>query len=544
MRLRAGVAASWLLAALAGALTALGFEPWHWWPLVPVGVAVLTLLVRGARARRGAGLGAVYGVAFMLVLLPWLQVIGTPAWLALAVIEGLFYALVGAGTALVCRLPGWPLWAACTWVGAELLRGAVPFGGFPWGRLGHTAVGLPPAHLVGLVGTAGVTFAVALVGTVLAWALLRVRRRPLRSAVAVAAVCVLVSLPALAGTVLGRPDGGALGPDAGDGARRASGEVRVAVVQGNVPGVGLDAFAERRAVLDNHVQATLDLARRIAAGQAPRPDFVVWPENSSDLDPYQDAAARADIARAVRAVGVPLLMGSVVGGQDDSDGWRNRVIVWSSQGLPRDYYDKIHPVPFGEYIPLRSVLAPRIPALDQIPSDMVPGRRPGVLDVAGVRAGVLLCFEVGYDGLVRDLVHRGAELIVVPTNNATYTGTGQIEQQFAMSRLRARETHRSVVVASTNGISGIIGPDGDVLARAPVRTQAVLEARIPLSQVITPAMRFGAWIEGVLALVGLLAAAAGALVGMADRRRRAARGGPPTAVSPRPDAVDRETAAW
>jgi apolipoprotein N-acyltransferase len=535
MRLRAGVAAPWLLAALAGALTALGFEPRHWWPLVPVGVAGLTLLARGG-VRRGAVRGAVYGVAFMLVLLPWLQVIGPAAWLALAAIEGLCYALVGAGTALVCRLPGWPVWAACTWVGAELLRGSVPFGGFPWGRLGHTAVGLPPAHLVGLVGTAGVSFAVALVGTVLAWALLRVRRSPLRSVAAVAAVCALVCLPALTGAVLDRPDGG-------DATGDASGEVLVAVVQGNVPGIGLDAFAERRAVLDNHVQATLDLAHRIEAGRAPRPDFVVWPENSSDIDPYRDAAARADIARAVRAVGVPLLMGSVVGGQDDSDGWRNRVIVWSPQGLPRDYYDKIHPVPFGEYIPLRSVLAPLVPALDQIPSDMVPGRRPGVLDVAGVRAGVLLCFEVGYDGLVRDLVRRGAELVVVPTNNATYTGTGQIEQQFAMSRLRARETHRSVVVASTNGISGIIGPDGEVLARAPVRAQAVLEQRIPLSRMITPAVRFGGWIEGVLALLGLLAAAAGALVGVRDRRRRAARGEPPAAASPRSDAADHERAA-
>jgi apolipoprotein N-acyltransferase len=141
-----------------------------------------------------------------------------------------------------------------------------------------------------------------------------------------------------------------------------------------------------------------------------------------------------------------------------------------------------------------------------------------VLDVGGVRAGVLLCFEVGYDGLVRDLVRRGAELLVVPTNNATYTGTGQVEQQFAMSRLRARETHRSVVVASTNGISGIIGPDGEVLARAPERTQAVLEQRIPLSQAITPAVRFGAWIERSLALLGLVAAAAGAVAGVRQRR--------------------------
>jgi apolipoprotein N-acyltransferase len=202
--------------------------------------------------------------------------------------------------------------------------------------------------------------------------------------------------------------------------------VRVAAVQGNVPGQGLEAFAERRAVLDNHVEATLGLADRIRAGQVRRPDLVVWPENSSDIDPYTDPSAEAAIGDAAQAVGAPLLMGAVVGDRPDT-GWHNRAIVWSATtGRPGRYYDKTHPVPFGEYIPLRSFLAPRVPALDQIPSDMIPGTRPGLLDVGPARAGVLMCFEVAYDGLVRDVVRGGADLVVVPTNNATYTGTGQI----------------------------------------------------------------------------------------------------------------------
>ncbi len=134
-------------------------------------------------------------------------------------------------------------------------------------------------------------------------------------------------------------------------------------------------------------------------------------------------------------------------------------------------------MPFGEYIPLRSLLAPRIPALHQIPSDMVRGTRPGVLRVGPATAGVLMCFEVAYDGLLRGLVDDGADVIVVPTNNATYTGTGQIEQQFAMSRLRAIETGRYVVVASTNGISGIVAPDGRVVERAPSKQRGGARAR-------------------------------------------------------------------
>jgi apolipoprotein N-acyltransferase len=320
-------------------------------------------------------------------------------------------------------------------------------------------------------------------------------------------------------------------PDPVAGGKESS--VVVAAVQGNVPGQGLEAFAERRAVLDNHVDATLKLAQRVEDGEAQQPDLVIWPENSSDIDPYTDPSAKAAIGDAVQAIGAPLLMGAVVGGRPDS-GWHNRAILWSTAGEPGRYYDKTHPVPFGEYIPLRSVLAPHIPALDQIPSDMVPGTRPGLFDVGPARAGVLMCFEVAYDGLVRDLVHGGANLIVVPTNNATYTGTGQIEQQFAMSRLRAIETGRWVVVASTNGISGIVGPDGAVAARAPERVQAVLEREIPLQTRLTPAMRAGAWPELALAGISVVSALAGLL--LRYRRRAPAepgdadRAGPGTAT--------------
>jgi apolipoprotein N-acyltransferase len=282
-----------------------------------------------------------------------------------------------------------------------------------------------------------------------------------------------------------------------------------------VPGKGLDAFAERRLVLDNHVQATEELARRVAAGESRRPDVVVWPENSSDIDPYADASAKAAIGGAAREVGSPLLMGAVVGDRVDS-GWYNRAIVWSSTGVPGAYYNKTHPVPFGEYIPLRSFLAPRISALGQIPTDMVRGTEPGVLKVGPTQAGVLMCFEVAYDGLLRGLVNDGADVIVVPTNNATYTGTGQIEQQFAMSRLRAIETGRYVVVASTNGISGIVAPDGSVVERAPQRRQVVLEQSVALLHRRTPATVLGPWPELVLAGLAVVAVAAAPLL----RRRR------------------------
>ena len=497
--------------ATAGLVAGLSFEPLHWVYLLPLAVAALTLLCVGRRLRSGFWLGFVFGAAFMLVLLPWVRVIGVYAWVPLSLIEALFYGIAGLATAAVsgslrgrsARLPFWPLWAACSWTLLEALRAIVPFGGFPWGRLAFAVEGTPVMPAFAYVGAPGVTFLVALVGTTLAWGVLNVRRTPVRAVAGVAAALVLASVaavwpwqPSTAGN------------------RR----VTVAAVQGNVPGEGLEAFAERRVVLDNHVSATNALAARIRDGRAKRPDLVVWPENSSDIDPYTDDAARTAIGDAASAVGAPLLMGAVVGDRVDT-GWYNRAIVWSSDGRPGKYYDKIHPVPFGEYIPLRSLLASRISALQQIPNDMVRGRRAGVLEVGPARAGVLMCFEVAYDGLLRNLVNDGADLIVVPTNNATYTGTGQIDQQFAMSRLRAVETGRYVVVASTNGISGIIAPDGHVVARAPVRRQVVLERSVALIHRRTPSTQLGPWPEIALSAISVISLLAALGVGYRRRAR-------------------------
>ena len=139
-----------------------------------------------------------------------------------------------------------------------------------------------------------------------------------------------------------------------------------------------------------------------------------------------------------------------------------------------------------------------------------------------------MCFEVAYDGLVRDVVDGGADVIVVPTNNATYTGTGQIEQQFAMSRLRAIETGRYVVVASTNGISGIVAPDGSVVERAAQRRQVVLERSVALIDRRTPATVLGRWPELVLSALAVVALLASARL----RRRR-----PTAPVTARPAAA-------
>ena len=494
------------VAAVCGLGAGVSFEPLRLVFLLPVAVALLTLSCRGGSMPRGFLTGTVFGMAFMLTLLPWLQVIGVDAWVGLSLLEALFYGLLGLGTAAVTRLPFWPVWVAALWVAVEAARGTIPFGGFPWGRLAFATIDTPVAPLFAYVGSAGVTFAVALVSTVLAWAIVMVRRTPVRASAAVAATCLFASL----GSGFAHP----LAPGPNDDART----VVVAAVQGNVPGEGMDAFAERRAVLNNHVEATEEYAAQVAAGDARQADLVIWPENSTDIDPFSDPTVFDDIQGAVDEVGVPTLVGALTEGPDG--GVRNVGIAWDPVTGPGETYAKSHLVPFGEYIPFRDLLRPYFGRLEMVGSDKVPGTEPGLLDMNGVRVGDVICFEVAYDDLLRDVVRGGAGVVTVQTNNATYISTGQVEQQFAISRLRAIETGRHVVVAATNGISGIIAPTGEVLQRTVPRTQEVLVGDITLETEVGPGIRWGALVEQLLALVAALAVCVGVGVGYRRRRRR------------------------
>ncbi|ONK15777.1 apolipoprotein N-acyltransferase [Streptomyces sp. MP131-18] len=521
-RIRRSVAAvrlhwrSELVAVTAGLALALAFPPYDVWPLSIVAVAVLSALVRGRSARQGAWLGFLLGLPFFIGLLKWLHVIGWDTVIGLSFVEALFFVPLGAGLAVTSRLPAWPLWAACLWVAQEWARDRVPLGGFPWGRLAFANTGTPFTPLAALGGAPLVTFAVALSGALLAWAALRLLPllRTWRTQRAPAAALPVLGATGLAAAVAAAGYAVPVPTDADD-------TVSVAVVQGNVQQAGMDFLGRPMLILNNHVEATLDLADDIDAGRVERPDLVLWPENASDLDPYRSTEARAAIDRAVSAVGVPILVGALVD-HPTKDGYvENQGIVWDPETGPGDSYTKQHPVPFGEYVPFRDQLSKVISRLERVPRDFYPGEEPGVLDVGPARLGDVICFEVAYDGIVRDTVNAGARALVVQTNNATYGNTGQPEQQLAMSRLRAVEHGRAIVTAATSGISAIVAPDGTIEQQTEEFTQDVLTAELPLRDDRTVSDRVGAAPEWTLAGLGLLMWA-----GAAVRERRGRAGGP------------------
>lgn len=488
------------LAAVAGAVSVLAFPRTYWWPMLPLGVAMLAVAVHGQRVRTGLLLGGVYGVTYFLPLLFWVRVLGYDAWTVLSLIETLYVAVMGAGMALVSRLRLWPLWSACLWVLQELVRGHEPFGGFSWGRLAFGETHTPYTPLASLGGAPLVTFAVALTGGLLAWAALWLTTKRLRAVLAVAGAIVL----ACCGLLVPAP--------------RASGRTfDVAVVQGNVPREGLDFLGQREAVLRNHAAATHQLAAEIRAGKVPKPDFVVWPENASDVDPIHDPGARTIVQSAVDDVGVPTLVGGLVlsdGGQKLT----NTGIVWDPRTGPGQEYSKRQLVPFGEYLPMRPLMSKLIgPRADRI-GDFTPGTKPGRLSVGGVRVGDVMCYEVAYDQRVRSSM-VGASILTVQTNNATYGGTLQLDQQFSISRLRAVEHGRPVAIAATSGISAIIDQHGDVLAESKQFTRAMYVRSVHVVQGVTLADRIGPWPERILAIVGFLAVAGALLASRRERKR-------------------------
>ncbi|MGH3928520.1 MAG: apolipoprotein N-acyltransferase [Pseudonocardiaceae bacterium] len=502
LSLSAAVGAGGLLYACA--------PPRELWWLAPVAFALLWPTLQARRAQVGFGHGFVFGLGFFVPLLQWTGTfVGALPWLALATVEALVLALAGAGVAGVSRLPAAPLWAAGVWVAAEALIARVPFDGFPWGRV---AFGQPAGVFLPLAAIGGaplLSAAVVLSGFGAGELIRRAVRGQRRGRLAVPAL--LAASPVVAGLLAtGWPlpatvSAGRTGPD---------NTAVVAVVQGNVPRAGLDFNAQRRAVLDNHGARTEQLAADVAAGRYPRPELVIWPENSSDIDPLRNSDARAVIDRAARAIDAPILVGAVLRNNDGRP--TNTAIVWEPETGPGEEHDKRRLQPFGEYLPYREFFRLFSPYVDQA-GNFVPGSGDGAVDLGPARVGVATCYEVVFDDLVRQSVLSGATLLAVPTNNATFGFTEMTYQQQAMSRVRAVEHGRVVLVAATSGVSSIIAPDGTVEQQTTLFTPAALVAQVPLRSGTTLATRLGPGPEWGLAALGML----GMALGMAPALKQA-----------------------
>ncbi len=508
------------LAILSGFLLNAAFPDVAFWPSALVAIAALLAALRHDRPRWNALLGWLSGTIFFLLQLEFANfAVGPVPWLLLAALEGLALSLVAVTWTWLRRIrllrthPALhPIAFAILWVGAEQLRSAVPFGGFPWGKVAFSQAESPLGHLAWLGGT------------------------PLTSAVSVAAGVLLYRAGVQVWSWLARrhaaPDASTAGSSGRLRGGRAfltalaplfvalalvgagmliplttgaeTGALRIGAVQGNVANPGLQAFDHQREVLDNHIAGTEKLIAQ--AGEEPL-DVILWPENGTDIDPIATPSVGAEIDALAQRAQAPILIGTVQ--YPETGGRYNRGLLWEPGTGPIASYTKQHPVPFAEYIPMRSIARAVSSAVDTVTTDMLPGHELGLLNLPSERLGRtvilgdVICFEVAIDDLVRDTVAGGAELLVVQTNNASFGPTAESTQQLAMTRLRAIETGRTTVQVSTVGVSGIFLPDGSALQITELFTAAQMLQDVPLRTSLTPAVRWGPHISAAFSLLAL-----------------------------------------
>ena len=503
-----------------------------WWPLIFLGVALQLVALIGRRGWSGALVGFLGLGSFYLLHIEWATTfLGPIPMLGLAAVMAVGGALGGALISLTYRwVPRqWPSTAgrlvilpvavAGVWTAREAFASVWPYGGFAWGRLAQSQADSPISQLFAWVGVSGVSFLMVLL-VALAIEAVRIGGEResgvpwfARVAAPVGLVAAMLAWPAW--------------PVA------TTGTMTIAVVQGAGP-AGYFNEREPGDLLAAQVAATRPLYAEVASG-ALDVDLVLWPEGSSDWDPTRDeftAAIWSDVSRRMDA---PLLAQAVT---TNGEQYFNTAILWDGRrdadptGV-LDTYDKRHPVPMGEYVPDRAFWEPFAPDLiGLIQREYTPGTTDAVMTVDGtagddIVVAVNICFDIVDDALLRESVVDGGRVILASSNNADFGFTDESAQQLAFARIRAIELGRSVVNASTVGITAVIAADGSITASLPWYVPGTIIADVPLADTITPAASAGRQIEIWLAALGLgILATAGALV-LVDRRADRARGADP-----------------
>ena len=493
------------MAILAGWIMDFGFPDRDIWPLALLGLFLMLWSVRGLSLRRSLLVGAVGGFTFFGILIWWLTVyLGLIPWIALTLAQVFFFAL-GMGLVglawhygsrqwpgLAGRLIITPALVGGAWMTREAVSSVFPFGGFAWARISQSQSESTLAPLVAWVGTSGMSFILAFfVAFIMALVTERRIAWDAKATLAWAAALALVIWPAWPVTV--------------------SGSIRVLAVQGNAE-AGLFADYDWGDNLADHYRVTKPLYGQDV-------DVVIWPENASDVDPLRYPDAAALVSEVSREMGAPLVVGTITREGEETF---NSMLLWefdeaSGRDISRDQYDKIHPVPFAEYLPWRDFFYPLAPSLfDMVPRDYSFGQRDTVFDVAGTTAGIAICFDIVDDNIVWAMMDSGAEIIFAPTNNADFGRTDQSIQQLSIARMRAIETGRSVVNISTVGTSAVIDPWGSERDRLPTYEEGYMMLDVPLATHTTPATLIGRTLE--LAVVGFTLA--GIIIGMLGERSR------------------------
>jgi apolipoprotein N-acyltransferase len=472
-----------ILAFASGLLLVLAFPPLNVYPLAFIALVPLLISLQGKGPKGAFYLGLVSGFIYFLGTVYWvshsMHVYGyVPiAATVFAVALLCFYLALYAGvfsflfTYLRDRshMPA-SIMAPILWVSLEFLR-THALTGFPWSVLGYTQYSfLTLIQIADITGIYGISFLVVAVNGMLFDMIdyktehverPRAARRLFTGSIAFTAIIITLSLWY-----------GVVQLSAGDSGRR----IKVSIIQGNIP---QDKKWDRE-FRHNVIQRYEELTKAANAGN---PDLIVWPESALPFIFGYDKDLTEDIVDFQKQLGSYLLFGGVVrrGGNQERSRLTNSAVLLSPEGNVLSIYNKIHLVPFGEYVPLKKFL-PFIDKLVVAVGDFVPGKEHVVMDTPFAKIGNLICYEIIFPGLARELVDHGANVLVTITNDAWFGPTSAPYQHFSMAVFRAVENRVSVVRAANTGISGFIDSGGRIMHESEIFVEASMTESVPLGK--------------------------------------------------------------
>lgn len=423
---------------LAGVLVAGSVPPWGFWPLGFAGVALLAARLHDVpRGRTRALAGLAFAFGLFAPTLFWISEFHLVGYVALLFLEASFFVVALALTRRIELLPA-------TYLLAEWARGEVPFGGLPMGGLplGQATGPLVPIARIG--GAYLLTAAAVAVGVGVALAVRR-QWRPAVVLVAAPAALALVALVTPAGATVGDP-------------------LAIAIVQGGGPRGFRAVDSDPRDVVEAHLRVSDDLV--------PPLDLVLWPENTIDVPAIEGTTEEAALGAIAARLGATVVAG--VTEDVGTDNFRNVAYAWGPDGDRIDGYTKVNRVPFGEYVPLRGLLE-RVADLSVLPRDAAAGEGAGILQTPAGDFGVAISYEVFFGERGRTAANAGGQLLLVPTNAASFTTSQVPAQEIAAAQLRTWETGRWVLMSAPTGYGAVIDDHGRVLDRTTLGEAELLD---------------------------------------------------------------------
>ncbi len=450
-----------LLSALSGLLLSAAFEPLALWWLAPIALAIeMFALTRSERKYLSV---LTFALTFNLVLLHWTSIyVGSVPWIILAIGLSIFYLPLAAVKRL--GISFFPL----IFIILEEIRNRFPFQGFGWARIAYSQADAPYAKIAAHGGAVALSAITALIALFL-FGLAQKRLR------------ILILLPLL---LIFQPMH-----------VNTNQEINALLIQGNVPELGLDFNSRATEVFYNHVKET-----KKALQDNRKVDFILWPENSVDVDPFRNP----EVFDTLNSYKQPLIVGAIVGKGEEV---LNTSILWTKDA--QIVYVKQHLTPFGEYIPLRSLAGKISPLVNDV-RDFSPGNESVVFKIGAAKIAPVICYELLDDQILQQAA-KSSNLLTVQTNSATFGDSAESAQQLQITRIRAIEHSRNVLSVSTTGYSAIIDYNGKVLQKSNMGTAQHLYATVGLITSTSPRDRYGDWAL-VITLIWLLLVARRAYV--------------------------------